>query len=225
MVTHPFLCQHRTEEAGALADVQDLTVDLLVTMHGLNILLTKPSHLLVLRELHHAEESLTGREIQRRIGLSNRATMLALESLVEASAVRCESTPQANWYEINSDYYVYAKGLAQAFESEDLFWDDLRKLVRRILRPRPIAAVATGPLTRDESQVTGRLELTLLFQTARNRIRAYQCADELVDAAWDRYSLNVDLNWLDVNSVDREENEPLWRRIEREGVLLYGTLP
>lgn len=194
-------------------------------MQGLNILLAKPSHLLVLRELHRAEESLTGREIQRRVGLSNRATMMALESLVEAAAVRCESTPQANWYEINSNYYVYTKGLAQAFDTEDLFWDDLRKLVRRVVRPRPIAAVATGPLTRDESEITGRVELTLLFQTVRNRIRAFRCADELVDAAWDRYSLNVDPIWLDVGTADSQENEALWRRVEREGVLLYGTLP
>ena len=194
-------------------------------MHGLNVLLAKPSHLLVLRELYHADEPMTGREIQRRTGLANRTTMLALESLSEASAVRCEVTPQANWYRVNSNHFLMEKALEPAFEAEDLFWDDLRKLVRRLVRPRPVAAVATGPLTRDDSLSDGRLEITMIFTSGRNRIRAFRCLDELIEAVWDRYALSVEANWLDINSVEQEEYEPLWRRIAREGVLLYGTLP
>jgi hypothetical protein len=194
-------------------------------MHGLDVILSKPSHLLVLRVLYHAEESLTGREIQRRCGLSNRATMLALDALVDAAMVRCENTSQANWHEINPGNYFFAKALKAAFEAEDLFWDDLRKLVRRVVKPRPVAAVVTGPLARDETQSTGRLEVTLLFNSGRNRIRAYRCFDEVVESVWDRYALNLELNWIDTNTVEDADYEPLWRRIEREGVLLYGALP
>ena len=194
-------------------------------MHGLDIILCKASHLLVMRVLYHAEESLTGREIQRRCGLSNRATMLALDALADASVVRCEITSQANWYELNTGNYFFAKALKPAFESEDLFWDDLRKLVRKAVKPRPVAAVVTGPLARDESESTGRLEITMLFSSGRNRIRAFRCFDDVVDAVWDRYALNVELNWIDTNTVDDEDYEPLWRRIEREGVLLFGNLP
>ena len=71
--------------------------------------------------------------------------MLALESLSAASAVHCEVTPQANWYRVNSNHFLMKKALEPAFEAEELFWDDLRKLVRRLVRPRPVAAVATGP--------------------------------------------------------------------------------
>ena len=194
-------------------------------MNGLDLILSKASHLLVLRELFHAEEALTGREVQRRCGLSNRATMLALEALVACSVARCESTPQANWYTVNRNNYFYTKAIKTAFEAEDLFWDDLSKLIRRIVRPRPIAAVATGPLARDAKAVTSRLELTLIFNSGRNRVRAFRSLDEFVDAAWERFAVNVDVNWLDANSVDNDEFSPLWRRIEREGVLLYGTLP
>ena len=194
-------------------------------MHGLNMILNKASHLLVLRELYHAEEALTGRELQRRTGLSNRATMLALEALVDTSVAHCEVTPQANWYEANPNNYFFTKALKPAFEAEDLFWDDLRKMVRRVIRPRPIAAVVTGPLARDESEASGRLELTMIFASGRNRIRAYRCLEDLAEAVWDRFALNVEVNWIDTNIVEDEEYEPLWRRIEREGVLLYGTLP
>lgn len=194
-------------------------------MHGLNVILSKPSHLLALRILYHADEPLTGREVQRRCGLSNRATMLALEALVEASAVHCDCTRQANWYTLNNGNYLVAKGLKPAYDAEDMFWEDLRKLVRRVVRPRPVAAVVTGPLARDEAEVTGRLEITMILSSGRNRIRAYRCHDDLVETVWDRYALNVELNWLDVNNLDDEEYDPLWRRVEREGVLLYGTLP
>ena len=194
-------------------------------VNGLDLILSKTSHLLVLRELFHAEEAITGREVQRRTGLSNRATMLALEALVACSVVRCETTPQANWYEVNRNNYFYVKAVKIAFEAEDLFWNDLSKLIRRVVRPRPIAAVATGPLARDAKAVTSRLELTLVFNSGRNRVRAFRCLDDLVDSAWERFAVNVDVNWLDAHSVDNEEFSPLWRRVEREGVLLYGTLP
>ena len=35
----------------------------------------------------------------------------------------------------------------------------------------------------------------------------------------------VDRNWIDVINVNDDDYHILWRRIEREGVLLYGTLP
>ena len=194
-------------------------------MHGLNLILNKTSNLLVLRELYHAEEALTGRELQRRTGLSNRATMLALESLVDTSVVRCETTPQANWYEPNINNYFFSKALKTVFESEDLFWDDLRKVIQKTIRPRPLSAVVTGPLARNEAESTGRLEITMLFGSGRNRMRAYGTFEDLMETIWDRYALDVEANWLDANIAEREEHEALWRRIEREGVLLFGTLP
>jgi hypothetical protein len=194
-------------------------------MQGLDHILNKTSHLLVLRVLYHAEGALTGREVQRRSGLSNRAAMLALEALNEVSVLRCESTAQANWYEVNTGNYFFAKAIKPAFECEDLFWDDFRKLVRRVVTPRPIAAVVTGPFARNENESSGKLELTMIFSTGRNRMRAFRCSDELADGVWDRYALNVDTNWIDTNCVDDEDFATLWRRIEREGVLLYGTLP
>jgi len=194
-------------------------------MQGLDALLGKASHILVLRVLFHADEPLTGREVQRRSGLSNRATMLALEALCDLAAVHVEQTSQANWYTINLNNYFVAKIVKTAFECEELFWDDLRKLVRRKVTPRPTSAIITGPLARDEELATGRLEITLVFTNGRNRIRAYQCADELTDSIWDRYALNAEINWLDENIYDDEDYELLWRRIEREGILLFGTLP
>jgi hypothetical protein len=194
-------------------------------MHGLDRLLSKPSQLYVLRVLHHAEEPLTGREIERRTGLSNRATMMALESLVDIAAVDCEPTAQANWYALNRDHYLVAKAMKSAFEAEDLFWEDLRKTVRRVVVPRPSAAVVTGPLAREDSMSEGRLEMTLLFSTSRNRIRAFRTIETLEEAVWSRYALDLTTNLLAETEVNDDEHEQLWRRVEREGILLFGTLP
>jgi len=194
-------------------------------MHGLDRLLSRPSHLMVLRTLFHAEEPLTGREVERRTGLSNRATMIALETLVDLAAVHVETTAPANWYEINRSHYLVAKALKPCFEAEDLFWDDLRKSIRRVVHPRPIAAVVTGPLARNEALSDGRLDLTMVFSTGRNRIRAFRTMDALEEEIWTRYALTATATLLDVNTVDLDEYESLWRRVEREGILLFGTLP
>lgn len=188
-------------------------------------MLARPSQLLVLRVLYHAEEPLSGREVERRTGLSNRAAMMALEDLVACAVVDRALAGNAHLYTLNTSHYLFARTLKPGFEAEDLFWDDVRKAVRRVVVPRPLAAVATGPLSRDESLPTGRIELTMIFATRRHRIRAFQTMDKLSDVVWQRYGAEVDPILLDVVSMNREAYETLWRRIEREGILLFGTIP
>lgn len=194
-------------------------------MHGLDRLLSKPSQLAVLRTLYHADEPLSGREIERRTGLSNRATMLALDALTDLAAVHCEQTPQAHWYELNRSHYLFAKGLRHGFDAEDQFWEDLRKTVRRVVVPRPLAAVVTGALARDESDLEGRLDITMVFTNSRTRIRAFRGMDALEEEVWNRYALEMTYNLLLAAEVDDDEYNTLWRRVEREGVLLFGKLP
>ena len=194
-------------------------------MHGLNVLITRYSQLLVLRTLYHTQTPMSGREIERRTGLSNRATMQALEALVDVFAVDFEVAGNAHLYTLNRDNYFVAKGLKPAFEAEDLFWTDFTKTVRKHVLPRPIAAVATGPLARDDSSLNTRIELTMIFSTGRNRIRAFNCMEALSEAVTQRYAVTIDPILLDVNNVDEATNDALWRRVEREGILLFGTLP
>ena len=180
---------------------------------------------MVLRTLYDADQPLTGRGVERLAGLSNRATMMALNTLVEAKAAYRENNGRTHLYTLNHNHYLVAKALKPAFEAEELFWDDLRKTVRRVVRPRPIAAVATGPLARDETEYGGRLILTMLFSTGRNRIKSLATIETLARTIHDRYALMLEHNLLDINTMNREEYVPLWRRVEREGILLFGTLP
>lgn len=194
-------------------------------MHGLNNLLSRYSQLLVLRVLHDAATPLTGREIQRRTGLSNRAAMMALEALTDVFAVSFDVHGNAHSYTLNRSNYFVDKALKPAFEAEDLFWTDFRKTVRRIVHPRPVAAVVTGPLARDESALNSRVQLTMIFSTGRNRLRAFNCMDTLAGTIAARYALSIEPVLLDVNNMDEDKNDALWRRVEREGILLFGVLP
>lgn len=194
-------------------------------MQGLNRIFRKFSHLPVLRALYYARAPMTGREVERRTGLSNRATMMALQSLCDACCVHCEETAHAHWYQLNTENYLVKRVLLQAFEAEEQFWEDLRKTTRRLIKPRPRAAVATGPLARDESLSEGRLELTLLFDSGRSRVRAYNSMPDLEALVNDRYALPLKLTLLDMNNMDKEEFDDLWKRVAREGILLFGTLP
>jgi|TARA_B100000809_G_scaffold194559_1_gene193763 DNA-binding transcriptional ArsR family regulator len=194
-------------------------------MRGLNAILANRSQLQVLRTLYEHERALTGRETERRTGLSNRATMLALDALVEARAVNCEKEGRAHYYTLNHEHYLVERALRPAFDAEIFFWDDLRKAVRATVRPKPLAAVATGPLAREEADYGGRLILTMIFSTGRNRIRALATIGDLADTIRDRYGMVLEHNMLDTYTMDREEYTPLWRRVEREGILLFGTLP
>lgn len=194
-------------------------------MQGLNLLLTRYSQLLVLRVMHRADHPLSGREIERQTGLSNRAAMQALDNLLAIHAVHCEVTPSAHAYVLNRDNYFVNKALQPAFEAEDAFWTDFRKWVRRMVLPRPLAVVATGPLARDEVPTHWRLPLVMVFKSGHQRIRAFRGMDDLQAAALQRYAITLEPILLDVNSMHDPQHDALWRRVEREGILLFGTLP
>ena len=194
-------------------------------MHGLNPILGKISHIKVLRVLHRAKEKLSGREIQRRSGLSNRATMLALEELTAHRVLRAEITSVHHFYEPNPKSFLWTKSLRSALDAEDLFWDDLRKVVRRSIKPVPEAAIVTGHLAREDHAEGGTLELNLLYEGGRQRLQAYRCLERLREKVDERYALEITVTFMDMRTMDAPEFQTLWKRIAREGVLLFGKLP
>jgi hypothetical protein len=194
-------------------------------MQALNGLLGKASHLRVLRALHRAGQPLSGREVQRRADMSNRAVMLALEELTRLNVVICDAHADHHAYQINPRHFFWKRGIRPALEAEEHFWDDLRRLVRRTLNPRPIAAIVTGPIARDEAETDETLQLHLLFETGRERLQSYRGLDKLREQTETRYSLGVHATFMDLRNMDDPEFRTLWRRIAREGVLLFGDLP
>lgn len=194
-------------------------------MHSLNPILGKVSHLRVLRVLHHSDEKLSGREIQRRSGLSNRATMLALEELTSKRVLRVEMTSVHYFYEPNPKSFLWTKAIRPALDAEEMFWDDLRKLVRRAVKPVPEAAMVTGVLARDEEAETGLVDLHLLYKGGRQRLQAYRCLDRLREKVDERYALEISVTFMDMRNMDDPEFQVLWKRIAKEGVLLFGKLP
>ncbi len=194
-------------------------------MHGLNPILGKSSHVKVLRVLHRAKEKLSGREIQRRSGLSNRATMLALEELALRRVLRAEITSVHYYYEPNPKSFLWTKSVRPALDAEELFWDDLRKLVRRSVKPVPEAAMVTGRLAREDDAEDGVIDLHLLYEGGRQRLQAYRCLERLREKVDQRYALDVAVTFMDMRNMDDPEFQVLWKRIAREGVLLFGKLP
>ena len=98
-------------------------------------------------------------------------------------------------------------------------------VIRRHVRPRPTAAVATGPLVREETEYGGRITLTMLFENGKHRLRALLTMERLAEAIWDRHALDIEHHLLDPVTMEQDEYVPLWRRVAREGILLFGTLP
>jgi hypothetical protein len=185
----------------------------------------KRSHVAVLRVLFKAGEELSGREVQRRSGLSNRATMLALQSLCEQRVLANDVRSSSHRYRINRRHFLWSKAVRAALEAEEGFWEDLKKLLRRTLRPPPIAAIVTGPLARGLAGDQRELPLHLLYQTGRDRLQSYRGLERLKDRIDERYALRVNPTFMDLRTMSRPEFSALWDRIAREGLLVFGDLP
>ena len=195
-------------------------------MRGLDLILGKSSYIAVLRVLFaYQGQSLSGRHIQRHARLSNRATMLAIEELESLRVLKVDRQAHRHACTLNEENYFVRKALRAAFESEIYFWADLGKTIRRTIHPRPVAAVATGPLARDDVLTSHKVEVVLFFADGRQRLRAFPSLGVLREASATRYAVELTATFVDANSMNRDEFESLWRRVEREGILLYGKIP
>lgn len=199
-------------------------------MEGLTRILGRQSHLAVLRVIRAATGPLSGREVQRAAGLSNRAAMQALDNLTHEGVLLMNPRGNAYFYSGNPRHYLWTKAIGPALDAEDGFWDDLRKTIRRHMRPRPEAAMITGALTKPrpppaQSPVGGLLEIHLLFATGRERLQAYRCLERLQENIQARYALRSTVTFMDSRTMDAREFESLWNRIAKEGLLLFGKLP
>ena len=195
-------------------------------MRGLDLIFGKASLMAILRVLFsHRGTALSGRHVQRLSRLSNRAAMLGLDELETLRVVRTDRTSRGHFHLLNEENYFVLKALRPALESEVYFWEDLGKTIRRRVHPRPVAAVATGPLARDEALSSGRVDLVLFFTDGRQRLRAFSSLKDLQEAAGSRYAVEIEATFVDANSMNREEFESLWRRVGREGILLFGKIP
>jgi hypothetical protein len=66
--------------------------------------------------------------------------------------------------------------------------------------------------------------VTLLFETGHERIRALKTVPRLQAEIKDRLTLDSSVRPLDTNNMHDGRFDPLWREIEREGLVLFGTL-
>lgn len=199
-------------------------------MQGLTRILGRQSHLAVLRVIRNAESPMSGREVQRACGLSNRAAMLALNALTEQGVLLKTLQGNAHLFSGNAKHYLWTKAICPALDAETGFWDDLRKTIRRSMHPKPDAAMVTGPLVRNPKPsppVPNEtvLEIHLLFASGRQRLQAYRSLDRLQENIRSRYALNAWVTFMDVRTMDDPEFQPVWSRIAREGVLVFGKLP
>ncbi|MCC5845462.1 MAG: hypothetical protein JJU05_14530 [Verrucomicrobia bacterium] len=200
-------------------------------MQGLTPILGRQSHLAVLRVIHHADTPLSGREVQRASGLSNRAAMQALGNLTAEGVLLKTVQGNAHFFSGNPRHYLWTKAVRPALDAEVGFWDDLRKTVRRHMHPKPEAAIVTGPLARSPEpgvrppNQKDILEIHLLFATGRLRLQAYRSLDRLRENLRARYALDSRVTFMDIRTMDDPEFSPLWTRIAREGILVFGKLP
>jgi len=152
--------------------------------------------------------------------------MMALSELVSFHAVCRTDKGNAHQYRINTGHYLVSNAIIPALDGEELFWNDVGKVVRKKTLPRPIAAIAIeSPMRKTEFAPTTKVEMVLLFATGRHRLRAWPTLPAMALAVLERHGLNIDPVLMDINSMSREEHAPIWRKVEREGILLFGKIP
>jgi predicted nucleotidyltransferase len=184
-------------------------------------LLGNPIRVDLLRVLSRARgESLSGREVARRVSASPSQVNGHLRALAAQGLVRSQTLGRVHAWSLTEEHAL-ADSLHHLFEVEPTVFDELRSKLEATLRPLPIErAILFGSVVRGDERPGSDIDL---FVETRGRTEKEQVADALARASQEfalRFGNPLSNLILTHAEIERGSNPELIESIEREGLRL-----
>jgi predicted nucleotidyltransferase len=189
--------------------------------HPLSELLDSPIRVDLLRELSRARgESLSGREVARRVSASPSQVNWHLRSLEAEGLVRSQTIGRVHAWSLSNEHAL-ADALQNLFQVEGVFFDQLKAKLEATLRPLPVErAFLFGSVARGDEHPESDIDL---FVETRGKEEKEKVAAALSRASHEfvvRFGNPLSNLVLTRAEVARGSNPVLLSTIEREGVRL-----
>jgi predicted nucleotidyltransferase len=184
-------------------------------------LLGSPIRVDLLRVLSRAQgESLSGREVARRVSASPSQVNEHLRALAAQGLVRSQTLGRVHAWSL-SEEHALTNSLHSLFEVEPAVFDQLRSKLEATLRTLPIVrAILFGSVVRGDERPESDIDL---FVETRGRAEKERVAEALARASQEfavRFGNPLSNLILTHAEVQRGSNPELLESIEREGLRL-----
>ncbi len=165
----------------------------------------------------------TALALARDIGLSHRATTMALEALVEAGLVRVKRAGRARLYEANLKRSVNSGILLPAFRKEKDLVVGIVEEMKAAVKRAPLSVVLFGSRARGESTRGSDLDL-LVVVNPLHKNRFARTAGTVAESIRDKHGISADIliETPRTLSTMKRKRAPLWNALLKEGETIYG---
>lgn len=193
----------------------------------LDLLLGASSRLAVLRVLARRREEFTGREVARIAGVNHQAAHSALTLFIQAGIATRVRHGAAFSYGLNRDHELVRSIVVPAFETEEAFWTEIQKELRRLSGNGTVATILYGSAARMEEVPGSDLDVLVLV---RSKSEAETVGDrwrQRVGLLHRRFGVGLSPLVYAVHEflrLTRSRNR-LALQILKEGRLICGKLP
>jgi len=194
--------------------------------HPLESLFQAPSHVSVLRVLYGLKEGVSGREVARRAGVSDRTSRLVLERLEAMNLVVFSGSGKIRLYRLNRGHFFVKSILEKVFSAESKFSSGILEELSVDLEKRCRWACIFGSTARAEDSQHSDLDLLILVDRKDEKVVIENSLQEWLAKYYQVYGLSLEPLVLTVSEWSRDSRyRSLKDDIKSSFITLVGKEP
>jgi len=190
----------------------------------LNNLLGQQSKVKALRFLIKSQAGLSGREIARAIGLTQRITHATLTELWQYGIVTMRRVGKAKLYQINKESLFVAKALAPLFSFEANLLKQVASLIIKNLKGQVVSIIIFGSIAEGKEEGGSDLDLLIVMKEGTDLAKIESDLDRLSAIISTSFGNQISPVLLKEKQFSRKykQKDPFVRNIVARGKTIYG---
>jgi len=191
----------------------------------LDIVLSVPSHISILRVLKDVKEGLSGREIARRAGLNHQTTAASLARLENRGVIRRLGAGRNQLFRLNRDNVLVNKVLLPMLAGEQKQFILMQENLAEVVAGHCLSAVIFGSVAREEETPDSDLDIMLIV--GKKTVSMQEITRKLVQTGMESWGVRVSPIMLTrAELIQRvKRNDELVYSVLNEGIVLWGQNP
>lgn len=196
-----------------------------VIVRPLDVVLSAPSHIAILRVLKDVREGLSGREVARRAGINHQTCADSLTRLESRGVIKRLGSGKTQLFRLNRENNLVKTVLKPMLESERKQFLDMQEDFSRIVNGYCLSAIIFGSVARREETPASDFDIALIVKNRNQKIHGI--IRTLIIQGTERWGIQVSPIVLTLTEFNQRasKKDPLINNILREGITIYGKQP
>ena len=194
-------------------------------LRPLDIVLSAPSHISVLRALRNVKEGLSGREVARRAGINHQTCADALTRLEGMGTVLRLGAGRNQLFRINRENHLVQRVILPMFDAEHKQFILLQEDLALVMKGHCLSGLLFGSTARGEDTPDSDFDIALIVEKKQQKL--HEIVRSLVQRGTEKWGIRVSPIILTRTDFIKKaaRKDPLVTDILKDGIVIYGQSP